>query len=262
MALHQPIRLALLGDPVAHSRSPAIHTVALARAGLEGEYRAIRADQSILERAVEDLRSGALTGLNITMPLKGAAAALADVLTPPARASGSVNTLREAGGLVEAHSTDAVAFGELFSDERLPPNAPILVLGSGSTARAAFAVLGTRQGYITARSARRASDLLARYDLSGSIPWGEGISGSVVVNATPLGMHGEQLPRPILASAAGLIDLPYGDLPTPASAHAAAMGLVVVDGIEFLARQARASFFWWTGEAVDLAGLVEAARNV
>lgn len=262
MAVDEQIRLLLLGDPVAHSRSPAIHTAALARAGLKGEYRAIRADRSVLEKAVEELRSGALTGMNVTMPLKAAAVALADVLTPQALASESVNSLRGAGGVVEAHSTDAVAFQELFVDDRFPPGAPLLVLGSGSTARAGLAVLEEREAYVSARSARKAEDLVARFGLSGSIPWGEGMTGSLVVNATPLGMRGETLPQPVLASAAGLIDLPYGVGPTPAAATAVEVGLALADGVEFLARQARSSFSWWTGRDVDLAGLVEAARNV
>ncbi len=262
MAMPEPIRLALLGDPVAHSRSPAIHTAALAATGLAGQYRAIRADLSVLEQAVEDLRNGALTGLNITMPLKTAAAALADVLTPPALASGSVNTLRASKGVVEAHSTDAVAFEELLADDRFPTKAPLLVLGSGATSKAALAVIGTRETYLSARSRSGADDLVTGYGLHGSIPWGEGVPGSVVINATPLGMKGEELPRPVMALAAGLIDLPYGIGATPASAGAIASGLPLADGVEFLARQARASFSWWTGRAVDLATLVEAARNV
>ncbi len=260
--MHEPIRLALLGDPVAHSRSPAIHAKALELTGLRGEYRAIRADESILEQAVEDLRHGALTGLNITMPLKAAAGALADDLTSPARASGSVNTLRGVGGLVEAHSTDAIAFEELFDDERFPEKAPLLVLGSGSTARAALATIRSRPAYVSARSSRNSENLVARYGLSGAIPWGEGIAGSLVVNATPLGMNRESLPGSVVAAAVGLIDLPYAAQPTHAAAGARATALPLVDGVEFLARQARASFSWWTGKAVDLAPLVEAARNV
>lgn len=261
MAVNEPIRLALLGDPVAHSRSPAIHAAALAQSGLKGEYRAIRADRAALERAVAELRSGALTGMNVTMPLKAVAVELADVLTPQARASESVNSLREAVGLVEAHSTDAVAFEELFDDERFS-GAPLLVLGSGSTARAALAVVDPNRAQVSARSADKAEELSTKYGLSGSIPWGEAVPGSVIVNATSLGMRGEDLPQAVLTPAAGLIDLPYGARPTAASAGAAARGLPLADGVEFLARQARASFFWWTGEAVDLAGLVEAARNV
>ena len=258
----EPIRLALLGDPVAHSRSPAIHTAALAAAGLEGEYRAIRADRAVLERAVDGLREGDFDGLNITMPLKAHAAELADTMTTIARHSGSVNSLRAVGRSVEAHSTDAVAFAELLGDDRFPEDAPALILGSGSTAKAAFAGIGSRECLISARSSGKAVELVARFDLAGSLAWGEGLDGAIVVNATPLGMRGEELPGPVLSLAVGLIDLPYGDQPTPASSAAVAAGLPLADGIEFLVRQARASFAWWTGHVVDLQALVEAARNV
>ena len=260
--MKEPIRLALLGDPVAHSRSPAIHAAALAQAGLKGEYKAIRADQAILEGAIRDLRNGILTGLNITMPLKAAAAALADVLTAPARESKSVNTLRSAGGVVEAHSTDVVAFEELLGDERFPGGVPVLVVGSGGSARAALAAMSSRETYVSARSSAKSRDLVAEYGLSGSIPWGEGIVDSLVVNATPLGMRGERLPESIMNSAGSLIDLPYGNHPTPAAEHAETAGLPLADGVEFLVRQARASFFWWTGKVVDFRALVGAARNV
>lgn len=260
--MSEPIRLALLGDPVSHSRSPAIHTAALAAAGLAGEYRAIRADRGVLEHAVDGLRGGDFDGLNITMPLKAAAAELADDMTTRARLSGSVNTLRAVKGRVEAHSTDAVAFEELLGDDRFPEHAPALILGSGSTAKAALAVIGTRRCLISARSGGKAEDLVARFDLAGSLPWGEGLAGSVVINATSLGMGGEQLPGAVLSLAVGLIDLPYGEKPTPASSSALAADLPLADGIEFLARQARASFAWWTGQVVDLEALVEAARNV
>ena len=255
-------RFALLGDPVAHSRSPAIHSAALAAAGLRGAYEAIRADRALLGEAVERLRAGDFHGLNITMPLKPAAAEMADDLTTPARLSGSVNTLRAVKGRVEAHSTDAVAFGELLEDARFPREAPILVLGSGSTAKAALASIGDRRCLISARSTGKAEGLVRRFDLAGLLPWGEGLEGSIVINATSLGMRGEQLPGAVVSHASALIDLPYADKPTPASSSAVAAGLPVADGIEFLVRQARASFAWWTGQVVDLEALVEAARNV
>lgn len=256
------MRLALLGDPVAHSRSPAIHRAALAEAGLEGDYSAIRADQVVLTRVVDELRSGLIHGVNVTMPLKGAAAAIADELTPLARGSGSVNTLRARRDIVEAHSTDALAFREIFEEEsRLEPGADVLVLGSGGSARAVLSAVEGRRVYIAARSAEKAEILSARFSAAGALPWGTAVSGATLINATPIGMGGEELPKGLLEAASGLVDLPYGAKPTPAVASARAAGLPHVDGIEFLARQAGLSFRWWTGVSVDLAVLVRAARN-
>lgn len=256
------MRLALLGDPVAHSRSPAIHRAALAEAGLEGDYSVIRADEAVLTRVVDELRSGQMHGVNVTMPLKGAAAAIADELTSMAQGSGSVNTLRARGGIVEAHSTDASAFREIFEEEsRLEHGGDVLVLGSGGSARAALSVLEGRRVYISARSAEKAERLSSRFSVAGVLAWGTGVSGATLVNATPIGMGGEALPEAPLKAASGLVDLPYSAKPTPAVDSARAAGLPHVDGIEFLARQAGLSFEWWTDVSVDLAVLVRAARN-
>ena len=95
------LRLAVLGDPVEHSRSPAIHRAAMAEVGLEGTYEARRANPADLADAVVEMRDGALDGFNVTMPLKAEAARLSDTLTDEARAGGSVNTMRPRRGLIE-----------------------------------------------------------------------------------------------------------------------------------------------------------------
>lgn len=259
--MSRPMHLALLGDPVAHSRSPAIHRAALKEAGLEGDYQAIRADVEVLQRVVDDLRSGLFDGLNITMPLKSAAASLADRSTPIAQTAGSVNTLRARKGLVEAESTDAVAFRQIFGNGRFPDGAHVLVLGSGGSAQAALAALDNSQVYVSARSTERAEDLADRFAASGVVTWGATVDGAILVNATPLGMRGEELPGGLLRVSRGLVDLPYGSAETPAILAARAGGIPYVDGIEFLARQAAASFEWWTGRVIDLVVLVRAARK-
>src|SRR5690606_17866597 len=86
---------------------------------------------------VEEIRAGLLDGVNVTMPLKGEAYEAADVLTTEAERSASVNTLRLRDGVIEAHSTDTVAFGEIF--DRVTGPAQLLILGAGGSARAALA---------------------------------------------------------------------------------------------------------------------------
>jgi shikimate dehydrogenase len=103
------LRFAVLGDPIDHSRSPAIHTAALDHVGLKGSYVAIRAGSSELRAAVEQLREGSFDGFNITMPLKEEAATLAEDLTAEAGRSGSVNTLRARNQVIEGHSSDVIA---------------------------------------------------------------------------------------------------------------------------------------------------------
>lgn len=254
------LHFALLGDPVEHSRSPRIHRCALSLSGLAGDYQAIKADGAALETAVADLRVGALDGLNITMPLKGAASELADWATPLAVESESVNTLRAREGRIEGHSTDADAFRQILGAGGFR-SGPILVLGSGGSARAALASVKDREMFVQARDRSRAEALSRRYSTQ-VVDWGSPVGGAVLINATPLGMAGEHVPSATLGAAQAVIDLPYGDLPTPAALSADANQIPIVDGVEFLAMQAMASFRWWTGLKVDLGTLIDAARNV
>jgi shikimate dehydrogenase len=251
------LRLALVGDPVDHSLSPVMHRAALATAGLEGEYQAIRADAAVLEAVLGDLRAGRLDGVNVTMPLKEAAAAGADRLTPEAACSGSANSLRAREGVIEAHSTDVVAFGSLFERD----SGGLLVLGAGGSARAALAAWPGPVASVSARDPSRAAALGSIGPEVLLVPWGRGVPGVMVVNATPVGMRGERLPEGVLMGAHALVDLPYGGTDTWAVAEARRRGLDVVDGIQFLALQAAASFEWWTGVPVDSARLAAAARN-
>lgn len=254
-------RFLLLGDPVAHSRSPAIHHLALRLTGLEGDYVAVRADARILAESVEQLRSGAVDGINVTMPLKRAAYEIAETLTPLAELAGSVNTLSRTKGGVEGDSTDAAAFADLAKEGRFSAVEEFYVLGAGGSAAAALAALRTRKVVLSARNSEKAAVLGERLGVAELIPWGTPRPGAVLINATPLGMAGETLPEGVLEAASGLIDLPYGSTPTPAVTRALELGIPVVDGAEFLAQQAALSFQRWTGRSVDFELLLEAARG-
>jgi shikimate dehydrogenase len=253
-------RLAVLGDPIDHSRSPAIQQAALATAGIPGEYSAIRADRARLEAAVDQLRAGTLDGINVTMPLKGDAWELAEGTTEEASRARSINAMRYRDGVIEGHSADVMAFRGVLTSGPFGHADPLLVLGAGGSARAALAAVNDREVYLSARSGERAAQLAKQFGAV-IVPWATPIVGALVVNATPLGMHGESLPRGLVGASAGLIDLPYGAETTPAASEAAASSVPVVDGFEFLARQAARSFHWWTGVAVDFVPLAIVARN-
>jgi shikimate dehydrogenase len=257
-----PLRLAVLGDPIGHSRSPAIHDAAMAYLGIDGSYVARRVAAGELGPVVEELRDGSLDGVNVTMPLKTQAAALADTLTHEAEASGSVNTMRLRSGAIEGHSTDVVASARALSDERFDPTAPVLILGAGGAAAAAIIGATGREVYVAARDIQSATALAARTgNGAGVVPLGVGVSGALVVNATPLGMGGERLPEAITATSSGIVDLPYGPHETLTVAGAREAGLPFMDGVEFLVLQAAASFEWWTGLPGPLEVMVRAARN-
>lgn len=255
------LSLAVLGDPIDHSLSPVIHTAAMASLGIEGSYQAIRADVGGLERALVDLRAGALDGLNVTMPLKEAAFRLTERLTDEAAKAGSVNTMRYRDGALEGHSSDLVAVRALFT--RLDPSglAPVLVLGAGGAAAAALAAVHGRRAVVAARSPERAKVLALRIGGIESAEWGEPVPGAVLVNATPVGSRGDFLPPGVLEASLGVIDLPYGSEPTSTALGAEKAGIPCVDGVEFLVDQACVSFQWWTGVDPPVRVMLEAARN-
>src|SRR4051794_11079226 len=129
-------RLAVLGHPVAHSRSPAMHTAALAALGLGNEwsYEAIDVAPDGFERRVRELSAEGFAGANVTVPHKGAALAVADVLTETAREIGAANTLSLEGEEIRAGNPDAD--GLLAALPAPPAGARALVLGAGGAARA------------------------------------------------------------------------------------------------------------------------------
>jgi shikimate dehydrogenase len=256
------VRLVLLGDPVGHSRSPAVHRVALAAAGIEGRYEARRVDEAGVYRACAEMRAGDLAGANVTMPHKRVAAAAADRLTPEAARCGAVNTLVLAGGEVVGHNTDIGGLRLAAEWAGIPAAAPVLVLGAGGAAAAAAVAFAGSSLAFSARRPEAARALAAAVGVAArEVPWGLPMPGAVVVNATPLGMSGEPLPPGMVEAAGGLIDLPYGEDATPAVAEARRRGLPAVEGLDVLVAQAALSFRLWTGREPALEAMRRAART-
>lgn len=254
------LQLAVVGDPISHSRSPVIHNAALRALGMDGLYTARRIRGPEMEEVMAELRRGGLHGINVTMPLKGVAAALVDDLSPDARRSGSVNTVvRRPDGTLIGHSTDISAMRRLWP---APRPSPVLVLGAGGAAAAACLAATGRTLYVSARRSGAVPALSDKLSMElVEVPWATAVVEAVVVNATPLGMQGESLPARIVPLASSLVDLAYGDDTTPATDEARRRQLPTVDGIEFLVAQAADSFRLWTGREPSLEAMTEAALN-
>ena len=255
-----PLRLGLLGNPVAHSRSPEIQHALIELAGLTGAYTKILADEQTFARVIEEIRAGEWDGLNVTMPHKALAASACDEISDMARTSRSVNTLHVDAGRLIGESTDTTAMAWLLAQDRFEDTAPILVLGSGGGAAAVLAGLGHRDFCVSARRPEAARELADRF-AGRTVGWGSSLAGAVVVNSTPIGMAGEELPTGVLEVSSGLVDLAYSRVDTPAVATARRLGIPVVDGYEFLVRQAIDSFAIWTGVRVPFGKVIERLRN-
>ncbi len=204
------MRLVLLGDPVEHSRSPAIQSAALEASGIEGTYVARRVDTAGMVVAVDEIRYGRLDGANVTMPHKELAFELADRVSEGALRSGAVNTLVRSAGEVWGYNTDVDGIQAVWASAGFPDVAPVLILGTGGAAAGALVAVAERIVMISGRRPEAAADLLARVRIDGTVvPWGTGVEGAVVINATPLGMKGESLPDEVLTNASGFFDLTY-----------------------------------------------------
>jgi shikimate dehydrogenase len=261
-------RLAVLGHPVAHSRSPAMHTAALAEMGLAGEwsYEAIDLAPDEFERRVRAMAEEGFAGANVTVPHKGAALSVADTLSETAREIGAANTLSFEAGEIRADNTDAP--GLLDALPLSPEDRRALVLGAGGAGRAAVWAL-VREGArvdVWNRTALRAEHLCEELGGTPAVAPEQG-AYELIVNTTSAGMGGEdpfaELPLDAGGFAPGqaVADLVYGERPSRLLAAAGDAGATVIDGIEVLARQGALSLRIWTGREPSLEAMRRAARR-
>lgn len=260
-------RLAVLGHPVAHSRSPAMQNAALAELGLAGEwgYEAIDVDPAELELRVRAMPEEGFVGANLTVPHKGAAIALADELSETAREIGAANTLIFRDGAIHADNTDAE--GLLDALPRSPRGRRTLVLGAGGAGRAVVWAL-LREGAevdVWNRTELRSRNLCQ--ELGGqAVTDPEQDDYELIVNSTAIGLRGEdpfaELPlQPAFSRGQTVVDLVYGEEPTALVSAAQDAGATVVDGIEILVRQGARSLQIWTGRQPPLETMRAAARG-
>jgi len=249
-------KLAVLGQPISHSRSPAMQNVALAELGLAGEwtYEGIEVAPEAFDARVRSMPGEGFVGANVTVPHKLAALAVADQASEAARAIGAANTLSFDGSRIAAENTDAAGFLDALPE---PPNGKrALVMGAGGSARAVAWALTTHGARVTIwnRTPEKARALAQEFGTSVADP---GDEYDLIVNATTVGMgtstqaSSDLKSLPIDADALGerhqLVDLAYGAVETELVRAASARGARVVDGLEVLVRQGAASLRIWTG---------------
>jgi len=261
-------RLAVLGYPVDHSRSPAMHNAAFAALGIDGEwsYEAIEVPPGRLEQQVREMPGQGFVGANVTAPHKGAALAVSDRRSEAAREIGAANTLSFQDGEVRADNTDAE--GLLRALPGSPAGRRALVLGAGGAARAVVWAL-TREGAEVAvwnRTPERAAQLCA--ELGGEVVEAPAAGEyELIVNSTSAGLRGEDpfealpLSRDWFGYSQTVVDLVYGDRQSKILEVAGEAGATVVDGLEVLVRQGAASFRIWTGLEPPLDEMRRGARG-
>jgi shikimate dehydrogenase len=260
------IRLGVCGWPVAHSRSPRMHNAALAELGLDDwHYQALPLPPHLFTETVNALPRLSFKGVNVTIPHKEQALALADEATETARAVGAANTLTfNDDGTIHADNTDASGF--LAALNRSAFDRTALVLGAGGTARAVLYALtqaGAKQIHLWNRSLARAQTLAGEFGATlGAAP------ADIVVNTTSVGLHDPDetfKALPLQADELGVgctvVDLVYRHGGTLLLNTARANGAEVVDGLEILVAQGAASLERWTGRTAPEQTMREAVAD-
>lgn len=238
------VRAGVAGQPIAHSLSPLIHGLWIEAAGLDATYEALGpADEYGFAALVAEGRAGVLRGLNVTAPFKEQALALADEVSPMARACGSANLLVFRQGRVFADSTDGFGLMAALTEQApalILSGAPVVVLGAGGAARAAVAALKAAGAGVSVlnRTRARAEALVA--DLGAAVAEPDAPAGAaLIVNALSVP---PDIDIDALRADAVLMDMTYKPLITPFLAAGRARGLTGVDGLAMLIGQARPSF--------------------
>jgi shikimate dehydrogenase len=277
-------RLAVIGHPVAHSLSPAMHSAAFAALGIDDEwsYEAIDLDREGFEAGIAELRERGFAGVNVTIPHKEAALKLADRPSSAAVGIGAANTLSFDSIGIRADNTDASGLIAALPEGFDLAGARVLVLGAGGSARAsAWALAGAgAEVFLANRTAAKAAQVAAELgvgtfeDVSddGMLPL-EGFA--LLVNATSIGLaKGDADPSEPAADLKALrigadqlvdplvvVDLVYGSQPTGLTAISSRGGATIVNGLEILVRQGAESFRIWTGREPPIEIMRSAVRN-
>ena len=258
----------LLGHPVAHSLSPSMHNAAFAALGLPHHYETRDVEADRLEDFVEALRKDDVLGANVTIPHKERVLRYVDEAGKDARRVSAVNTIVRRGTRLTGENTDVYGFERAISEpglgKKLFVGGTVLLLGAGGAARACAVVLLERGNdvHVASRTRARAEQLAAGLEVEGRRPtavrWPTSddlAAVDAVVNATPLGLHGEDpLAGMELHEGLHVVDLVPTAAMTPLVKRGRAVkNGVVVDGLSMLLHQAARSFTLWTGREAPLA---------
>lgn len=280
MSLSGATRVAgVVGRPIVHSMSPILHNAWLAAAGIDGVYVPFSTEPGRFAAFAESLRGGSVAGLNVTLPFKGEALALADEATFRATSAQAANVLvfRE-DGTIFADNTDGLGMLGAFAEQASgfdPKAGPVAILGAGGAARgaaAAFVEAGCPQVRIVNRTLLKAQEIaepLGAVALSLSEVAAAFEGAIAVVNATSAGLSGSAaLDVPLAATPADAVvmDMVYKPLKTPFLAQAEGLGRRTVDGLAMLIGQAVPSFEYFYGRPppkdVDVRALAIAALGL
>ncbi len=265
-------RIGLIGDPVAHSRSPAMQNAALMHLGIPARYELWPTPADALPARITMLRASEYLGANVTLPHKTAVLPLLDDLEPATARIGAVNTIyKRADGALVGTNTDAPALlTSLREDGQFEPGGQrVVLLGASGAARAAAYALVTahvERLVVVNRTLERAEKLLADMMLAQLDPLPHLIAlalddpdvpayiadSTLLINATAVGWQAEEMPLSTLVVAPGMLVYDMVYRPTRLLREAAVQGARTLDGLGMLLHQGALAFTYWTGQPAPL----------
>ena len=271
---HDPDEYAVMGNPIAHSKSPQIHAQFAKQTRQRIRYRAIQVDPGGFEQAVGNFFASGGKGLNITVPFKQEAWKLANELSERAQLAGAVNTLKPAtDGELYGDNTDGIGLvRDLAQNLGISiGNKKVLLVGAGGAARGVIAPLldnDPQQLIIVNRTMDRAHELVKHFSGKGNInalsfDELDGETSDIVINATSASLKGDLPPLPVstIGNAQIVYDMMYGSKPTLFLQWAQQHGAEKIsDGLGMLVEQAAESFFIWRDVRPDTAPVIQQLR--
>ncbi len=266
------MKAAVIGYPVAHSKSPLIHEYWLKKYNITGSYEAIAAEPENLNAVIHNLEQQGYNGFNVTVPHKEAVLELCDHLDDTARSIGAVNTILIKDKKLHGMNTDAFGFIENLKSCQHDfdfNGMTAFVLGAGGASKAVIYALieeGVKKIYLSNRTIEKAETLAQKFSpFVEVISWDEKENflkhSNLLVNTTFLGMTGKpdlEIDIHTLPQTSLVTDIVYFPLMTDLLKNAQAQNLHIVTGIGMLLHQARPAFQAWSGILPDIDATLEA----
>ncbi len=294
------IKLGIIGNPLTHTLSPKLHEFFLQSVGLTGEYNLYPTEKGELRQTIQNLQNHDVTGVNVTIPHKVAAAQMIDQLSENAHLTEAVNTLQFKQGKILGYNTDVPGFMHSIPDDvqKRLWDAPVLLVGCGGAARAVLCALIQLKVPAITLAVRTPENAVSAMNLAERMSHHfhhhtsmslmdlddlEGLKGyEMVVNATPVGMPADKAPVPqkgflkianppmplslaqlhTLNKTAYVYDLVYDKEPTDLIRHSRNIGLQAQDGLSMLAHQGAYAFQKWTGRLLSMQIIEDAISHL
>jgi shikimate dehydrogenase len=268
----------IIGDPLEHTGSPAMHNAAFARLGLDFVYVPFPVKKRELPGAIQGIRDLNVRGVNITIPHKVEVMSFLDDVDILARDIGAVNTIINRNGELKGYNTDAAGFWRALVNAGVQPQGKkIVLLGAGGAARAIAFILADKGADISILNrnldkAQRLANLISTtfrknipaYDLNQENLEKVLSPAEILINATSIGMYPDTatpVPAKLLERSLVVFDIIYNPTRTRLLAEAEKRGAKIINGVEMLVWQGAIAFELWTGKPAPVDIMREAVIN-